>query len=142
MEFEWNISQDSPHCSSATKSMSSCPKWAIHHNSKDELSSCRCSTTSYGDLRTRKKECDSSAQLVSLYARRLSARQWSFLGPGSEKKWYSTSEDSPQREWDRIAEQMMLTFAESKHSLPIHESIIQRSAQKQRWWKIVDTLLR
>ena len=27
-------------------------------------------------------------------------------------------------------------------SLPIHESIIQRSAQKQRWWKIVDTLLR
>ena len=28
MEFEWNISQDSPHCSSATKSKSSCPKWA------------------------------------------------------------------------------------------------------------------
>ena len=27
-------------------------------------------------------------------------------------------------------------------SLPIHESIIQRSAQKQRWWKIVKTLLR
>ena len=26
-------------------------------------------------------------------------------------------------------------------SLPIHESIIQRSAQKQRWWKIVNTLL-
>ena len=29
--------------------------------------------------------------------------------------WYSISEDSPQGEWDRIAEQMMLTFAESKH---------------------------
>ena len=26
MEFEWNISQDSPHCSSATKSKSSCLK--------------------------------------------------------------------------------------------------------------------
>ena len=26
MEFEWNISQDSPHCSSATKSKSSCQK--------------------------------------------------------------------------------------------------------------------
>ena len=37
------------------------------------------------------------------------------LGPGSEKKWYSTSEDSAQGEWDRIAEQMMLTFAESQH---------------------------
>ena len=26
MEFEWNISQDSPHCSSATKCKSSCQK--------------------------------------------------------------------------------------------------------------------
>ena len=26
MEFEWNISQDSPHCSSATKSKSFCQK--------------------------------------------------------------------------------------------------------------------
>ena len=34
---------------------------------------------------------------------------------GSEKKWYSTREDSRQGEWDRIAEQIMLTFAESQH---------------------------
>ena len=26
-------------------------------------------------------------------------------------------------------------------SFPTHESIIQRSAQEQRWWKIVNTLL-
>ena len=52
MEFEWNISQDSPHCSSATKSKSSCVKKTIHQNLKDGLSSCRCSTTSYGDLKT------------------------------------------------------------------------------------------
>ena len=32
MEFEWNISQDSLHCSSATKSKSSCLKWAINQN--------------------------------------------------------------------------------------------------------------
>ena len=31
------------------------------------------------------KECELSAQLVSLYARRFGARQWSFLGLGSEK---------------------------------------------------------
>ena len=54
MEFEWNISQDSPHCKSATKSMSSCPKWAIHQYSKDELSSCRCSMMSFGDPKTMK----------------------------------------------------------------------------------------
>ena len=46
MEFEWNILQDSPHCSSSAKSKSSCLKSATHHISKDELSSCRCSMTS------------------------------------------------------------------------------------------------
>ena len=30
-----------------------------------------------------KKECESSAQLVSLYAKRFGAGRWSFLGPGS-----------------------------------------------------------
>ena len=40
--------------------------------------------------------------------------QWSFIGPGSEKKWYS-AENSPQGAWDDIAEQMLLEFAESGH---------------------------
>ena len=68
------------------------------------------------------KERESCAQFVSLYAMRFGAGQWSFLGLGSEKKWYSTGEDSPQGEWDRIAEQMMLTFAESQH--PVFRSTI------------------
>ena len=61
------------------------------------------------------KECKSNAQLVSLFAKRFGAGQWSFLGPGSEKKWYSISEDSPQSEWDKMAEKMMVTLAESGH---------------------------
>ena len=35
-----------------------------------------------------KIECESNAQLVSLYAKRCEAGQWSFLGPGSEQKWW------------------------------------------------------
>ena len=46
-------------------------------------------------------------------ARRFGKGQWSFIGPGSEKKWYSIKEDSPQRIWDKIAERMLLEFAES-----------------------------
>ena len=49
IEFGWNIF---PGLTSSTKSKSSWPKWATHHNSKDELSSCRCSMTSYGELKT------------------------------------------------------------------------------------------
>ena len=61
------------------------------------------------------QECESSAQLVSIYAKWFSPGRWSFLGPGSEKKWYSTHESKPQGEWDRVAELMMITFGESGH---------------------------
>ena len=40
--------------------------------------------------------------------------QWSCIGPGSEKKWYS-AENSPQGAWDHIADEMLLEFAESGH---------------------------
>ena len=73
----------------------------------DGSSSCRCSTTSHGDK--------SNAQLVSLFAKRFGAGQWSFLGLGSEKKFYYISENSPQGEWDKIAEKMMVTLTESGH---------------------------
>ena len=52
MELEWKISQDPLHCSSSKKSKSSCTKWATQVNSKDELSSCRCSMTSHCEWKT------------------------------------------------------------------------------------------
>ena len=63
--------------------------------------------------RDNEEECMLNAKLVSLYARRFRTGQWSLIGPGSEKKWYSISEDSPQGIWDNMAERMMLEFAES-----------------------------
>ena len=51
----------------------------------------------------------------SKLARRFGVGQWSLIGPGSEKKWYS-AENSPQGAWDNIAaEEMLLEFAESGH---------------------------
>ena len=63
--------------------------------------------------RDNEEECLANARLVSLYARRFGKGQWSFIGPGSEKKWYSIKEDRPQGIWDKIAERMLLEFAES-----------------------------
>ena len=59
------------------------------------------------------EECLAHAKVVSLYAKRFGTGQWSFIGPRSEKKWYSMKEDSPQGIWDNIAEKMLLEFAES-----------------------------
>ena len=57
----------------------------------------------------------SNANLISICPRRFPPGRWSFLGPGSEKKWYSTHESKPQGEWARVAELMMIKFSESGH---------------------------
>ena len=59
------------------------------------------------------RECLANAKVVSLYAKKFGTGQWSFIGSGSEKKWYSMEENSPQGIWDHIAEKMLLEFAES-----------------------------
>ena len=74
----------------------------------------QCSMTFPVDQKTMKK-CLANAKLVSLYAKRFGKGQWSFIGPGSEKKWYCISEDSPQGVWDTIAERMLVEFEESGH---------------------------
>ena len=116
------------------------------------------------------KKCESNARFdsLSLCAKRFGAGQWSFFGFGSDEKWYSISWDSPQGEWDRIAEQMMLTFAESTHPVFRSTSLLSRGVLKsismsttlpgipmwstspfsrgvlesKRGWKIVNSLLR
>ena len=47
------------------------------------------------DRKGNKDECLTNAETVKVVAGRLGIGQWSFIGPGSEKKWYS-SENSPQ----------------------------------------------
>ena len=54
---------------------------------------------------------------MKVLARRFGVGQWSFIGPGSEKKWYSGEENSPQGAWDHIADEMLLEFAESGHPI-------------------------
>ena len=61
-----------------------------------------------------KEECLANARVVKVLARKFGVGQWSFIGPGSEKKWYS-AENSPQGAWDHIADEMLLEFAESGH---------------------------
>ena len=63
-----------------------------------------------------KDECLANARVVKVLARRFGVGQWSFIGPGSEKKWY-LSENSPQGDWDHIADEMLLEFAESGHPI-------------------------
>ena len=68
------------------------------------------------DGKNNKEQCFKDANYVNTFAKRFGIGQWSFIGPGSEKKWYP-SENSPQRAWDHIAEEVLLKFAESGHPI-------------------------
>ena len=55
------------------------------------------------DGKGNKEECLANSKVVSILAKRFGIGQWSFIRPGSEKKWYSMDENSPQGIWDHIA---------------------------------------
>ena len=56
------------------------------------------------DKKDNEEECVANSKVVSIFAKKFGIGQWSFIGPGSEKKWYSMEENSPQGIWDHIAE--------------------------------------
>ena len=58
--------------------------------------------------------------------------RWSFIGPGSEKKWYCISEDSPQGVWDKMAERMLVEFVESGHPIFRATSPLSRGRLKSK----------
>ena len=78
------------------------------------------------------QECLANATLLSLFAQRFPAGRWSFLGLGSEKKWYSTYNERPRGEWDRVAELMMIKFAESGHPVFRATSPLSRGTLKSK----------
>ena len=65
------------------------------------------------DGKGNEEEYLANSKVVSILAKKFGIGQWSFIGPGSEKKWYSMEEKRPQGAWDHIADKMLLEFAES-----------------------------
>ena len=133
MEFEWDIFPGFTTLQLCNKVHEFMSKMVTHHNSKDELSSCRCSMTSHADLKT----VNGNAVLTPYLCQNLQkdsfpAGRWSFLGPASEKKWYSTYSKRPQGEWDRVAELMMIKFRESGHPVFRATSPLSRGTLKSK----------
>ena len=73
------------------------------------------------------------ARIVSTLAKKFGVGQWSFIGLGSEKKWYSVEENRPQGIRDHVADKMLLEFAENGVSnFPCNESTVLVKLQQQR----------
>ena len=121
-------SQDSLRCSSVVKSM-------IYGKVTDLLSDLGQTPETFTgrilfmsmfndiscDRKGNKEECLANAGVVKVLANKFGVGQWSFIGPGSEKKWYSAEENSPQGAWDHIADEMLLEFVESGHPISVQQ---------------------
>ena len=101
-------SQDSQRCSSALSKLGEAP---------ETFTGRFLFMSMFNDIscegKGNKEECVENAKVVTILAKKFGIGQWSFIGPGSEKKWYSMEENSPQGIWDHIADEMLLEFAES-----------------------------
>ena len=69
------------------------PHVMFHHDHHVHLvrlkrPSCQCLTTLYGMQEETKKQCEYNSLAIAEYAGRFPRGHWSFLGPGSEEKWY------------------------------------------------------
>ena len=60
------------------------------------------------DGKGNEEECVANSKVVSILAKKFGIGQWSFIGPGSDKKWFSMKENSTQGIWDHIVEKMLL----------------------------------
>ena len=95
-------------------------------------SSCQCTTTWHGGEKGNTERCEYNAQTVAEYARTFPRGHWSFLGPGSEKKWYGAYTDKPDGSWDRMAENMMMNFSESGHPIFRASSAFERGELRSK----------
>ena len=142
MEFEWHISKDSIRCSSVKKSKSYCRDQMKHQRiSQEGLSSCRCSTPSLVDQETMKKNASQmpisflymqkdleqdNGHLLVLVLKRSGILSVKIVHKKSGTKWRK----------DDVGIRRKRTS-----NFPCCKSIVQRSTQKQRPWKIVDNTL-
>ena len=61
--------------------------------------------------------CVNNSKTIKEYAERFPCGQWSFLGPGSEKKWCGIYDGKPDGSWNRTAEKMLHNFKDSGHPI-------------------------
>ena len=100
----------------------------------------------FNDISCEKKdneeECLRNAESVKSLARRFGIGQWSFIGPGSEKKVVLFREQSTRSLGQHCGENVAGICGKWTSCFPCNNSIVQECSQKQAARKIVYTLRR
>ena len=127
MENQWSSSGKYSEESLRWRSSTRFKRW-WHNYSANQSTSKTGSSSCQGTI----ERCEHNPQLVSNYARKIPRGRWSFLGPGSEKKWYGTYTDRPGGSWDLFAAQMMANFSGSGHPIFRASSAFERGELRSK----------
>ena len=78
------------------------------------------------------ENCVSNAEKVKNYAKRFSAGYWTFLGPGSEGKWYGRTDHNQKGQWNCTADKMAQQCKETGPPVLKGVSALSRGVLKQK----------
>ena len=97
----------------------------IHHsgNPQQMMTELQCEPENFAgmfndivwDAKGSDELCVNNSKTNKEYAESFLRGRRSFLGPGSEKKWYGTYDGKPDGSWNRTAEKMLQNFKDSGH---------------------------
>ena len=94
--------------------------------------SCPCTTTWIGQQRTPRRFAWTTHQKSLTRPRSFLTGNWTFVGPGSDDKWYGTLTYKHNREWNRTAGPKILVFARSGHLVLRGTSLLSRGSSKSK----------
>ena len=144
MENQWSSSgwwiQDTLRCTFSSRSKNYWRTWIVNqNNSKEESSSCRCTTTSCGDSQN-ERVCLANAIFVTTYAKKFSSDHWSFLGSGSVDRTRLYLELDLNRGSEfRTDLTNSWEIWQRKHEFHVKMMILQQAQDKNReLWNILD----
>ena len=122
MEFEWKISQDSPHCKSSPRFKA---KQSVNLSiSKDESSSCQwCTMSLYGE----KKETKTCVLRIPSTWQNMQEDSRQVIG-----RFLARIGNKPNGEWDNVVDIMMINFCESGHPVFRGSSALERGDLKSK----------
>ena len=128
MEFEWNIFRGF----TALQLVQEVQKFMNRMGEHQQLQGRNIFMSMFNDIKWRSKDNVLRTLHLCLYSQKDFQQDvvipWTWI----RKKWYSTHESKPQKEWDRVAELLLIKFGESGHPVFRATSPLSRRTLKSK----------
>ena len=133
MEFEWKISPGFSAMAILTESQKMMEQLQCEpENFKGRIIFMSMFNDILWDAKGNDELCANNSKTIEEYAKRFPCGHWSFLQPGSEKKWYGTYDGKPDGSWNRTTDKMLQNFKDPGHPIFRCASTLERGQWRSK----------